>query len=660
MRSTGFAFVYFILMVIAGSCVALATSCGTIEAQMDSSGVYGDVGGGGGQVVMHLPFSRELSTECVQGVNGAHSHRSRSTHFDLDLDTSNVADEPVFAPVSGIARVHTEDPSRNFGNHVNIDNGDGTYVVCAHLRIAVVKDDQEVAQGELIGYEGCTSNCTGDHVHIGLHRGDAGKMAQMGESIPSAFFVARASSPRGFAVIEGKDFMCGIRAMGDDRDGLFYSSALDTPLFHPNGSLVKLALDPRVYRIDNGLVRHIANEDVFRSYSYTFEDVALISDEEMTCYGEGSEISEHGMVNAVNGPDGALWLVVGMWDSPARYRIRIRQQGWEQVVRSWGLEYDGMDVPLFIDVTHGYWVHWNERPGYAKFRDGTLVKERRRSDIYVISDGVAVPIRDWETYLLLGFADRTFLTVGPGVVAQVMGSVGSCNGSSWCLDREAAFICAGGFDGEPPADNTKPGPSLDEGTAPQAHSPPDNSVPQNSNIPAQDDNRGGTQNDPSADPSESTPLAQSCEGRVGCLIDARGIGMAQTLALSDQLWLDPASTRWDAYLYGYGDCFDSYPDGHQVIHSIGGFYQIDFSSINRSCTMLMTLISSIGTDGLPPDEQMSNWNWWQSETLCRPGTPICNLMNNGTSWEAWLLSLAWDPQTGLTATGNALTSNAQL
>jgi hypothetical protein len=57
---------------------------------------------------------------------------------------------------------------------------------------------------------------------------------------------------------------------------------------------------------------------------------------------------------------------------------------------------------------------------------------------------------------------------------------------------------------------------------------------------------------------------------------------------------------------------------------------------------------------------MDQWLWWQNAPFCSRGSDLCELMDNGTSWEEWLLAVRWDPVTGLDANGNGFTMNSQL
>jgi murein DD-endopeptidase MepM/ murein hydrolase activator NlpD len=53
-----------------------------------------------------------------------------------------------------------------YGNLVMIDHHNGLATLYGHQSSVAVSCNQEVSQGELIGYSGCTGYCTGPHVHF--------------------------------------------------------------------------------------------------------------------------------------------------------------------------------------------------------------------------------------------------------------------------------------------------------------------------------------------------------------------------------------------------------------------------------------------------------------------------------------------------------------
>lgn len=401
-------------------------------APFDKSGF--DQGGGG--TVLHIPLPLGISVLCTQGVGGSHSHKTKPTKNDLDFDTSNTKREEIYASVSGTAHVHTEVATGSgFGNHICIDIGGGYYVVIGHLDEILVCDGCEVAVGELIGIEGCTGNCTGDHVHVGLHKGDATLPAENGESVPATYYIKDANGNT--QTLSGDQFVCGT-----DGDGKSYISALKVANSHPDGTLVKTAHEAKVYVITNGEIRWIKDEDVFWSTGYSFDNLVTVSDEELKCYAPGADIADVGFVKAIRDPMGQIWLLQGLNNQWNRNRIKVAETGWEAVLASFGLSHNAWNPPPSVAWTDSYLSNWPEVEGFAKFRNGTLVKEFNKSDVYVAELNAAMPIKDWQTYLLLGFVERQIIEVGSGVVQAVQKVVGNCNGGFYCISSDVVTECA--------------------------------------------------------------------------------------------------------------------------------------------------------------------------------------------------------------------------
>ncbi len=405
----------------------------------------GSVNQGGAGLVLELPFESGVEKMCTQGVGGIHSHNGTSTYYDLDLDTSNDTDEEIFAPTSGVARVHMESATSGFGYHVNIDLGDNIYVVIAHLANVFVSDGDEVAVGSLLGYEGCTGDCTGDHVHIGLHEGDAGETADNGTSIPVDYRTANQSLSAGMTTIAAEDFSCGIRSQGDPQDGDTYESDLAINLWHPDGTLVKTPDNVRVYVLEDGQTRWIENEETFLGLEYNFDDVTLVSQSELDCYGEGMDIVGETFIDAAFDVQEELWLIVGAQSDPGRYRAPVRGTGWEHVMVSWGLDYGLDNYPDTHGDTSSYMTNWPPASDYVGMRDGTIVKESDASDVYIISEGFALPVKTWDVYLLMNHYPREILTVDDGVVGELH-LAGNCVTDLMCLDIEAVTTCGGGLE----------------------------------------------------------------------------------------------------------------------------------------------------------------------------------------------------------------------
>jgi len=424
---------------------------------------------GGVGTVLQMPIPEGQTMLCTQGANGETSHRAISTKMDVDFDTPNFSDMELFAPVSGTVRVHIESSGANFGYHLIIDIGGGKYVVVGHMKKIFVKDGDEVAMGQLIGYEGCTGFCSGDHVHLGLHTGDAKKKAEYGTSVESWIRARDVSDGGEMQSISTDDLVCGLTS------GHTYESDLKVTKWHPDGSLLKMQNDAKIYRVDDGRLRWIENEEVFWSYGYDFKDVMLMSKTEFACYEKGPNIGQKGMVKAAyDNETGTLWLIVGSPEHSDRFRQRIAP-AWVEVLKSWGLDYSASSPPPVIDSEDALMTDWPLKAGFAKFRDGSLLSEFGDSTVYVVSNGWALPVMDWDTYLMLGNLHREVIEVKSGDVRAVQGSLGSCEAGVMCLDRKAITTCGGGLDvnggnsgGElPPGNQTETNPPEDTGDLPE-------------------------------------------------------------------------------------------------------------------------------------------------------------------------------------------------
>jgi murein DD-endopeptidase MepM/ murein hydrolase activator NlpD len=71
---------------------------------------------------------------------------------------------PIAAAAAGV--VISAGWMGGYGNLVVIDHGGGVATAYAHESSLAVGSGQQVAQGQTIGYIGCTGNCFGNHVHF--------------------------------------------------------------------------------------------------------------------------------------------------------------------------------------------------------------------------------------------------------------------------------------------------------------------------------------------------------------------------------------------------------------------------------------------------------------------------------------------------------------
>ena len=101
------------------------------------------------------------------GVLSVLNGQPRGPHNGLDLAAGTGT--PVHAPTPGVVVF-----AREFyysGNTVILDHGQGLFSTMAHLSVIDVKEQQRVAQGELLGKVGATGRVTGPHLHwaVRLH-----------------------------------------------------------------------------------------------------------------------------------------------------------------------------------------------------------------------------------------------------------------------------------------------------------------------------------------------------------------------------------------------------------------------------------------------------------------------------------------------------------
>ncbi|MDQ3940763.1 MAG: peptidoglycan DD-metalloendopeptidase family protein, partial [Actinomycetota bacterium] len=83
-------------------------------------------------------------------------------HTGIDIDGSS--GQPIVASKAG--RVIVASYYGGYGNAVVVDHGGGVSTLYAHMSRFGVSNGQEISQGQVVGYVGCTGSCTGDHLHF--------------------------------------------------------------------------------------------------------------------------------------------------------------------------------------------------------------------------------------------------------------------------------------------------------------------------------------------------------------------------------------------------------------------------------------------------------------------------------------------------------------
>jgi len=425
----------FVLVMV---CVYIQSACCDRRCEFNKSLEQPFTGGGEDAITSELPFELGYAALCTQGTVDWPSHNATSTKFDVDLDTPNYVDVPLFAPVNGRAYVHDDTPDFGFGIHINIDLGDGTYLILAHLKAAFIDDDSEVAAGQLLGFEGTTGNSFGDHVHFGRHAGEASLDGIFGESFDG--LILNMDDGGGHVQLMTSDMWCDLPG-GDT-----YSSLLRTPLWHPNGSLVKTPDEATIYLVERNGLTPFATDGAFVSRNYDYSHVAIISDTELACYGVNASLSAASNVSAVYGafPNQAVWLLMGVQSDPNRYRLLVPYVGWQAVLKSWGIIASTYD-DLYHDPEDNSPGLMDEYPyaGVASFRDGSLISPVEDSAVYVMSDGIAMPIETWNTLLYLGWEDRNIIEMSENDFESAVTVKGDCGTNTYCLSLDDAQTCGG-------------------------------------------------------------------------------------------------------------------------------------------------------------------------------------------------------------------------
>jgi hypothetical protein len=378
--------------------------------------------GGGPVPVLTMPFERGYVSRCTQGVEGEFSHFYSSTKYDLDFDTPNDRDDPIFAPVSGVAYVHSS-RSSGFGLHINIDLGDGSYVVLGHLEHIFIRSGDEVATGQLLGLEGNTGHSSGDHLHIGRHFGDATQNASNGRSSPSVRYAYGTASGSEYE-IRPDDVHCGLYS------GVDAVSLTRTVRSHPTGTTVMTWDHPDVYVLAGGKKYPFQNESAFYQMARDFRDTLVVSESELACYETATEITTNAVrTNFVRAESGVWLLEETPW---SRYRHFVPPQHIQLIQDSWG--FGGIR-----QSTDDYLASW-EFGGMAALQDGTLVKEAGRSDVYVVSGGAALPVESWEVFLAMNFDPENIVEVERGTLSSVVRGIGACPGD-YCVSQSFSQGC---------------------------------------------------------------------------------------------------------------------------------------------------------------------------------------------------------------------------
>ncbi|MFC1761876.1 M23 family metallopeptidase [Planctomycetota bacterium] len=138
---------------------------GKLDARHDDATIY------------TLPFKPGTKHRVVQAYGGTMTHKGNN-HFSIDFAMGQGT--ALYAARAGVVAAVKSDSRESgsteafldYANYVTIEHADGTLGEYAHLRRdgVLVKVDQRVEQGQLIGYSGNTGYSKGPHLHFAVRK----------------------------------------------------------------------------------------------------------------------------------------------------------------------------------------------------------------------------------------------------------------------------------------------------------------------------------------------------------------------------------------------------------------------------------------------------------------------------------------------------------
>jgi murein DD-endopeptidase MepM/ murein hydrolase activator NlpD len=113
----------------------------------------------------------EYSHPCYGKINSDFGWRRYRMHKGIDIDLE--IGDSIFAAFDGIVRIQKYN-YRGFGNYVMIRHYNGVETLYGHLSKTLVKPNQSVRAGQVIGLGGNTGRSSGPHLHFEMrYKGQA-------------------------------------------------------------------------------------------------------------------------------------------------------------------------------------------------------------------------------------------------------------------------------------------------------------------------------------------------------------------------------------------------------------------------------------------------------------------------------------------------------
>jgi N-acetylmuramoyl-L-alanine amidase CwlA len=173
-------------------------------------------------------------------------------------------------------------------------------------------------------------------------------------------------------------------------------------MVYPDGALIRSANAPTVYLVANGQKKEITSPTLLYKLGYSFANVVEIPAESINDYPTGSKASY---------PDGTL---VKTANSPAVYRI---MSGTRQEFTSLNVfEASGAKWSNVIEIS-GDEMKLYPSSGIVKYPDGTLLRADGGERVYAIKDGAASWIRTAEEFTQAGYKWANIRVISPAELA---------------------------------------------------------------------------------------------------------------------------------------------------------------------------------------------------------------------------------------------------
>ena len=119
-----------------------------------------------GEMMSRLPLRWPIRGSVNSEFGPRRSPWSGAQERHEGIDIGSPSGTPVAAPAAGtivVANAHGD-----YGNHVEIDHGNGVRSLYGHLKEIEVKVGQQVKKGQVVGLVGSTGRSTGPHLHYEL------------------------------------------------------------------------------------------------------------------------------------------------------------------------------------------------------------------------------------------------------------------------------------------------------------------------------------------------------------------------------------------------------------------------------------------------------------------------------------------------------------